>query len=166
MTESQDAAWHSSCVIGDWDKDGTLRSLVFSHGGELFRVTPDDAFLRAFFRSREVKKYTHDVKPLHRKALALGCKVENVAMDTALAGYLLNPSASGYDVKRLAAEYGVSQTDFEEAELNAGAAMPGLCRALSWAIDENEQRELLQNIETVSYTHLLSCHRGGRQLGS
>ena len=132
---------------GDWDKDGTLRSLVFSHGGELFRVTPDDAFLRAFFRSREVKKYTHDVKPLHRKALALGCKVENVAMDTALAGYLLNPSASGYDVKRLAAEYGVSQTDFEEAELNAGAAMPGLCRALSWAIDENEQRELLQNIE-------------------
>ena len=68
-------------------------------------------------------------------------------MDTALAGYLLNPSASGYDVKRLAAEYGVSQTDFEEAELNAGAAMPGLCRALSWAIDENEQRELLQNIE-------------------
>lgn len=35
-------------------------------------------------------------------------------MDTALAGYLLNPSASGYDVKRLAAEYGVSQTDFEE----------------------------------------------------
>ncbi|MFQ7106867.1 MAG: DNA polymerase I [Neglectibacter timonensis] len=69
------------------------------------------------------------------------------SMDTALAGYLLNPSASGYDVKRLAAEYGVSQTDFEEAELNAGAAMPGLCRALSWAIDENEQRELLQNIE-------------------
>ena len=115
--------------------------------GELFRVTPDDAFLRAFFRSREVKKYTHDVKPLHRKALALGCKVENVAMDTALAGYLLNPSASGYDVKRLAAEYGVSQTDFEEAELNAGAAMPDLCRALSRAIDENEQRELLQNIE-------------------
>ena len=68
-------------------------------------------------------------------------------MDTALAGYLLNPSASGYDVERLCAEYGVALADFEEPELNFGAAMPGLCRALEQAIAENNQQELLEAIE-------------------
>lgn len=130
-----------------WEKDGTLKSLTFSHGGELYRVVPDGAFLRAFFQNERIVKFTHDVKPLHRKALALGGKVQGVKLDTVLAGYLLNPSASGYDVLRLAAEYGVALTDFEDPELNAAAAMPGLCAALSRAIDENEQRELLENIE-------------------
>ena len=65
----------------------------------------------------------------------------------ALAGYLLNPSASGYDVERLAAEYGVSLPDFEEPELNLAAAMPGLSQALSKAVAENGQEELLRTIE-------------------
>ncbi len=129
-----------------WEK-GELLSLVFSHGGELHRVKPDDAFLRAFFKNDRIKKYTHDGKPLQRKALSLGCKMENVQMDTALAGYLLNPSASGYGVDRLAAEYGVLMPDFPDPELNAGAAMPGLSAALAKAIGENGQQELLSSIE-------------------
>ena len=129
-----------------WEK-GELMSLVFSHGGELHRVKPDDAFLRAFFKNDRIKKYTHDGKPLQRKALSLGCKMENVQMDTALAGYLLNPSASGYGVDRLAVEYGVLMPDFPDPELNAGAAMPGLSAALAKAIGENGQQELLSSIE-------------------
>ena len=129
-----------------WE-EGELASLVFFHGGKLHRVEPDDAFLRAFFKNDRIKKYTHDSKPLQRKALTLGCKMENVEMDTALAGYLLNPSASGYGVDRLAAEYGVALPDFEAPELSAGAAMPGLCQALSKAIAENGQQELLATIE-------------------
>ena len=126
---------------------GDLESLVFSLGGELHRVKPDPAFLRAFFQNDRIRKITHDAKPLHRKALSLGCKMENVRMDTALAGYLLNPSASGYDVERLAAEYGVALPDFEDPELNAGAALPALAEALSKAIRENGQEELLSTIE-------------------
>ena len=129
-----------------WE-NGALKSLVFSHKGEVHRVSPDDAFLRAFFKNDRIRKYTHDTKPLHRRALELGCKMEAVRMDTALAGYLLNPSASGYDVERLCAEYGVALADFEEPELNFGAAMPGLCRALEQAIAENNQQELLEAIE-------------------
>lgn len=68
-------------------------------------------------------------------------------MDTALAGYLLNPSASSYDLARLAAEYAVALPDFEDPSLNGAAAMPGLCAALSKAIDGNNQRELLESIE-------------------
>lgn len=126
---------------------GDLENLVFSLGGELQRVKPDPAFLRAFFQNDRIRKITHDAKPLHRKALSLGCKMENVRMDTALAGYLLNPSASGYDVERLAAEYGVALPDFEDPELNAGAALPALAKALSKAIRENGQEELLSTIE-------------------
>ncbi len=126
---------------------GDLENLVFSLGGELHRVKPDPAFLRAFFQNDRIRKITHDAKPLHRKALSLGCKMENVRMDTALAGYLLNPSASGYDVERLAAEYGVALPDFEDPELNAGAALPALAKALSKAIRENGQEELLSTIE-------------------
>ena len=128
-------------------QEGRLESLTFSHKGGLHRVKPDDAFLRAFFKNGRIQKYTHDTKPLHRRALELGCKMESVQMDTALAGYLLNPSASGYDVERLCAEYGVSLPDFEDQELNLAAAMPGLCQALQRAIEENSQQELLASIE-------------------
>ncbi len=136
-----------------WEADGTLRSLTFAHKGELWRVRPDEDFLRAFFQNCQIKKITHDVKPLHRLALRLDCKVESVALDTVLAAYLLNPSASGYEVPRLAAEYGVALPDFggqelpETQDLLCAAAMPGLCQSLSRAIDENNQRELLETIE-------------------
>ena len=113
---------------------GALRNLVFSHKGELHRVRPDEAFLRAFFKNGRIQKYTCDTKPLHRLALSLGCRMEGVQMDTALAGYLLNPSASSYDVERLCAEYAVPLGDFEEPELRFAAALPGLCAALSQAI--------------------------------
>lgn len=130
-----------------WAKDGALESITFAHKDILWRVSPDSAFLRAFFLNPLIKKHTHNVKPLHRLALSIGCKMEAVAMDTALAAYLLNPSASGYDVPRLAAEYSIALPDFEDPELNAAAVLPELCMALSKAIDGNGQRELLENIE-------------------
>lgn len=130
-----------------WDKSGELLSLIFAHKDILWRVAPDSAFLLAFFTNPLIKKHTHDIKPLHRLALSMGCKIQSVSLDTALAAYLLNPSATGYDVLRLAAEYSVPLPDFEEDEYNCAAVMPGLCAALSKAIDGNNQRELLENIE-------------------
>ncbi|WP_322169290.1 DNA polymerase I [Acutalibacter caecimuris] len=130
-----------------WGKDGGLEEMVFAHKDILWKVRPDEAFLRALLPNPLIRKYTHDTKRLHRLALSLGCRMEQVAMDTALAGYLLNPSATGYDVDRLAAEYRVSLPDFEEPALNAAAALPELCGALGKAIDGNNQRELLDTIE-------------------
>lgn len=130
-----------------WGESGELAALYFAHKDILWRVTPDEAFLRAFFTNPLIKKHTHDLKPLHRLALSMDCRIESAAMDTALAAYLLNPSATGYDVLRLAAEYSVPLPDFEEAAYNCAAVMPGLCAALSKAIDGNNQRELLENIE-------------------
>ncbi len=141
--EDEGAAW----FLCAWEKDGVLAAVSFCHRGEIYRVRPDEAFLRAFLGNRRIGKYTHDVKPLHRLALSLGARLENVRMDTALAGYLLNPSASGYDVPRLAAEYGCALPALEDPALAACAALPALCQALGKAIDQNGQRELLENIE-------------------
>ena len=131
-----------------WGKDGALERLLFAHGGALWRVAPDDAFLRAFLGNGRIAKYTHDVKPLHRLSLRLlGQAAENIRMDTALAGYLLNPSATGYGAARLCKEYGVAPADLGGQDEGIGAAFPALCEKLGRAIDENGQRELLENIE-------------------
>ena len=114
---------------------------------EIAAVPADDAFLRAFLSSREIRKYTSGVKRLHRAALRLGKRLENAAMDAELAAYLLNPSGSDYTVGRLAAEYGVPTAVYEDETASAAAALAGVCAALQRAIDENGQHELLETIE-------------------
>ncbi len=140
--EDEGAAW----FLCGWQGEELTR-LIFCHKGALWQVRCDEAFLRAFFLNERIEKYTHEVKPLHRLALRMGCRLTGVKMDTALAGYLLNPSASGYDVARLCAEYHVPLAGGDDPLLSAAGAMPALCGALSRAIDENGQRELLENIE-------------------
>lgn len=131
-----------------YNTDGSIEKMIFCFDGEVFSFVPSESFLVAFFKEKNIKKYTHDIKPLHKIAHRLcGKTIENVAMDTILAAYLLNPSASGYDVLRLAAEYAVSVPKCDGAENMIAAVMPQLCAKLSKSIDENEQRELLENIE-------------------
>lgn len=132
----------------EYTPEGTVSRMLFSFEGELCIFAPTRSFLTAFFTNTNIRKYTHEIKPLHRAALNLGLsQVEGVALDTILAAYLLNPSASGYDVLRLAAEYQVPVWDFEDQGIKAAAVLPQLCRKLLTDIDENVQRELLENIE-------------------
>jgi len=129
-------------------EDGVLRHILFAFKGEIVEVEPDEAFLRAFFKSRNIEKYTHNVKQLHRESLRrFGEVVENMRFDTILAAYLLNPSASEYDVLRLSAEYAVPVPDMESVPEKCAAIMPELCSKLQSSIDENSQHELLIDIE-------------------
>ena len=63
--------------------------------------------LLEMIEDRAVKKYTHDAKALYGGMLRLARRAQNVAFDTLLAGYLLNPLSSGYALFRLCQEYGV-----------------------------------------------------------
>lgn len=63
--------------------------------------------LLEMIEDRAVKKYTHDAKALYGGMLRLARRAQNVAFDTLLAGYLLNPLSSGYALSRLCQEYGV-----------------------------------------------------------
>ena len=133
-----------------WE-DGCLVKLYFCgefmNGREVAVVPAQDAFLKAFFGSKCIKKYAAGLKVLHRAALRLGTRLENPAMDPELAAYLLNPSASDYTVLRLAAEYNVPVGAYEDENARTAAALPAVCAALQREIDEKGQHELLETIE-------------------
>jgi len=119
----------------------------FAGGREVAAVPADDAFLKAFFGCKGIKKYTTGIKALHKAALRLGTGLENPAMDIELAAYLLNPSGSDYTVLRLAAEYGVAAAEYEDETAKAAAALPEVCAALQKQIDEKGHHELLETME-------------------
>ena len=110
-------------------------------------------FASALFADQNIQKHTHDVKALYAAAERLGAALVNVTMDTMLAGYLLNPSASGYDVLRLAQEYGVpvppcEQAAQEEREaLQQAAVLRRVCEKLELLVEENGQQKLLHEVE-------------------
>ena len=110
-------------------------------------------FAAAFFADPKIQKHTHDTKPLYAAVERFGVTLQSVVMDTMLAGYLLNPSASGYDVLRLAQEYGVpvppcEQAAQEEREpLQQAAVLPRLCEKLELLVEENGQKALLHEVE-------------------
>ncbi len=63
-----------------------------------------DALLRGLF-SADIPKAAHNVKDLTRALLERGLPAEGFIFDTALAGYLLDATAGGYDLQRLFVAY-------------------------------------------------------------
>lgn len=136
---------------------GQILALTVAEPGAVTKLTMQEegfaAFVRALFADQRIAKYTHDTKPLYAAAQKLETALEAVRMDTMLAGYLLNPSASGYDVLRLAQEYGVpvplcGQLPEEEREAARQACvMPRLCEKLELLTAENDQAKLLHEVE-------------------
>lgn len=79
-------------------------------GNRIARLPVSDGLDNELIRqlcSPEICKRTHDSKPLYALLLRRGQQPEGFDMDTLLAAYLLNPLASGYDLPRLAQEYGI-----------------------------------------------------------
>lgn len=107
-------------------------------------------FFKMFCES-DCDKYTADVKQLYKYALSKGVDLKSVKADTALMGYILNPSANSYVVKRLCEEYGVAlpclSDDIEDETAVCCGAMKELCDKLLSKIEENSQTELLCDIE-------------------
>jgi len=80
------------------------------------------------------KKYSSDTKQLWRWCLQNGVEAQNIVFDSALAGYLRNPSASSYDAARLQQEY-------------ACGNFRALCAELERQLREDGQFALLNDIE-------------------
>ena len=106
---------------------------------------PDTDRLAAILDSG-AELWAFDAKPLYRLALEHGGIGSALRFDGKLAAYLLNPSASGYEVHSLAAEYGVHAAFACEAAPDAGV-LAGLCDTLAAALDESGQRKLLDEME-------------------
>ncbi len=152
--------------------DGDLIKLFFLVGDEILCVENNCLdfydFITAFCAGGW-EKYTSDSKLLHKYAFSRGITVENIRMDLALAGYILNPSANSYDIRRLAAEYDISpvpvscedggSSDAEKA--GECACVKELCELFARQINENGQDMLLYDIEIPLAAVLASMENEG-----
>lgn len=100
--------------------------------------------------SPEIRKRTHNSKALYALLLRQEQQPQGFGMDTLLAAYLLNPLASGYDLTRLAQEYGISfPTSDESAPESAVQAvlLPPVADRLEAEIEAAGLSHLLRDIE-------------------
>lgn len=96
--------------------------------------------LRALF-SPGVKKAGHDIKDLMRELLGEGLSTEGFIFDTALAGYVLDPTESGYATERLAARH------LGTGALPEAQAIYELVPAMDAKMEEAGAKELYYKIE-------------------
>ncbi len=132
-----------------------ITEMYFSFADSVHCVTADCLDFYDFFEAfcvGEWKKHTDDSKNYFKFALSRNIEVKNLAFDTSLAGYILNPSANSYDALRLSEEYSVSIPEIECEDINkdfalCSAVLSPLCEKLGNLIEENGQNELFYDIE-------------------
>ena len=134
--------------LTEYDETGKVSKMSFFVKGEdedkiYVLNNPKDAFLKAFAKSRDIKKYTHDIKPFHKAMINLGTEIKGEIFDTSLAAYLLNPSATAYSPDKLAAEYKLSFKD----ESTVVSVLPELAEKLKAEVKENNQEMLIYQVE-------------------
>lgn len=113
----------------------TVSSIDFA---ELFDILSDET----------IAKYTHDCKSLYTFAIKNGKTVRNIAFDTLLAGYLLNPNASDYSISTLSANYRISiLTQTDSTLYNEAALLRKLTEELNRHIEESDNGYLLHDVE-------------------
>ena len=126
-------------------EDGELGSLALAADGILARVdrlAPEFEALEDLLTDPDVKKRTHDGKPLFAYLLRQGKKPAGFVMDTALAAYLLNPLDSGYDLTRLMRDYGISVPEGEPLQ-----GYSRLADRLTAEVEKQEMTVLLNEVE-------------------
>ena len=156
--------------------DCGIEYILFKIGDGLVLTSNNDfmflSFASRLFASENIEKYTDDSKKLYSFCDASGVELCNVALDTSLAAYLLNPNSSEYSVSSLAGVYGIKNVrinaegieDIYEEEkefIDGGALMESLSVKLTAAIKENNQEKLLQEIEIPLARVLASMEREG-----
>ena len=130
------------------------------------------SFVSNLFSDNSIEKYTDDSKRLFGFCDESGIELVNIALDTSLAAYLLNPNSSDYSVKALAGAYSLNNIKIDAGDLaefysteedyvNACAAIESLSVKLSAAVCENNQTALLNDIELPLARVLASMEREG-----
>lgn len=116
-------------------------------------------FVEKFLSSDNIKKRTHNIKPIFAVADKIGFECEGIEFDTMLAGYLLNPNASDYAMERLIGEYGISPLKTDNTT-GLESFVP-LADKLEREIEEKEQTHLLHDIEIPLARVLASMENTG-----
>ncbi len=146
-----------------------LNGFIFNMGKTLKYVASDcldfQSFTNQFFSS-DTEKFTCDVKSVYKYCFKHEISLKNVSFDTALAGYILNPSANDYGIDRLSQEYSVQKNEIDcseklEEKASECERLTRLCDTLSTLIEENGQHELMYDIELPLSEVLASMENEG-----
>ena len=102
--------------------DGEPFGLAVSTGPDTAAVIPLDALapLAEALADPEVGLIGHDLKETIRSLLELGYEVDGLAMDTALAAYVLNPSSRNYELGEVAGRYLGIEVESPDEEIEEG----------------------------------------------
>ena len=87
-------------VCVEWGGEREGRAAVFLED----KLADYNGFLRGFF-SPDIRKVTHDCKPLMGALLEEGLGLEGFVFDTAIGAYLLSPTDGSYELDKLAVSY-------------------------------------------------------------
>ncbi|MGN1418472.1 MAG: DNA polymerase I, partial [Acutalibacteraceae bacterium] len=132
-----------------------VAAFFFDAGKEVLYVPNDcldfDEFCEEFLKSN-TEKYTCDSKELYKFAVSKGFEINQMKMDTTLAGYILNPSSNSYDPLRLAAEMNINVPEIKcaeefEIQVKFTCVIKAITEKASAEMEENEQHELFYDIE-------------------
>ncbi len=106
-------------------------------------------FIQSLLEDGEIKKYTDNSKLLYRFAFLNKIDIKGMTLDTSLAGYILNPSANGYNPLRLCEEYKapIPKVKTELPLAIECAVMKSVCTRILTEIEANGQEYLLYNVE-------------------
>ncbi len=122
--------------------------LYFKVGDEIIIVEENESFLKLFAKNTKIQKYSTDVKELYKYIKEkTGEILTSVVMDTGIAAYLLNPSASSYEVARLFDEYGIAPSKNEDETAMLCSGLETLCDVLQNKLEENNQTKLFSEVE-------------------
>lgn len=146
-----------------FDNSSEKAELVVSHDNNAY-YTSDGRLINSILQNAKTKKYVNNSKGIYSYGEKNGFDVENIALDAELAAYLLNPSASSYDLARLLEEYNISipkSADEESEKYASKFMMPTLAKKLIREIRANSQEHLLNDIELPLAKVLASMENQG-----
>lgn len=131
-------------------------NIGFNLNGKVYVLTDFpkyESFIKSVMENEQVIKRTYDIKPFYALMQQFDICVKNVKMDVILAAYLLNPSSKNYDFETLLKEFNVEKVkarcvwdNYENFAQNV-AEFRGLCEKITTEIENNHQKNLLEDME-------------------
>jgi DNA polymerase I len=113
-------------VVDVVSSDGDVFGVAVSRDADSAAVVPLDSLapLAGPLADPAVAVIGHDIKEAVRVLIGEGVDVARVAMDTALAAYVLNPSSRNYDLADVAGRYLGLELESPDAEPEAEGTLP------------------------------------------
>lgn len=138
------------CLFHAQEGGGLVAALV--RGNQILFADHDEALDKILQNGGRLRVWSS--KPLYKYALNRGRDMDLVQFDGELAAYLLSPSSAKYQMRDLAAQYGVKPREVEGplpasciALVEDAQVAGNLFRRLENEIVEKEQEKLLREIE-------------------